>query len=842
MKNTRFTLFIISFFLLTYTIQSQHLWYENETFTENILFTKGELGTFLQKKINPDKNGNNPNTESSKFIRNASVNRGFVYFDLQQPIEVATRYTVSLKAYLDISKKELSTSPKRLRVYLKNTTTGTIKYKQTSFSSAQEWENFSFVFQASDFTSDGLKNGGYNLMYIGFGNGTFSNTKTSYYIDQIYGTTKQTPINKTAKSLQGSWGARLYVRGGEDLDTYVGSNSNGGKEYDYVAGAQEIVDNYTTMDYVITNATNNANSQLWTLRNNENVDAVMGFKNSIVNEEFVPSLANEQVIIDVINVFKKSNKKVFLYLNSMSPATRATPKGAEAWNNYVDTYFKGNEHLAWMDYCEGYIKRFKELEVDGYWIDAYRSYPGNDTERAEFVQMIRNVDPNISITTNYDKDYFIDENGENILVDTDGVEDINETDYRIVKMTATENWSDFTAGHITPLGQGAPPNSWAYEEFTLNDFQASPLSSYDGSKLAVKHIFLPIRSSWSSERSDLMFDGDQAYRFVKKITDAGGMVTFSTTTNTDGTTMEDEESVLKYVDQRFAANAAASKYVRPLGAFLVGEEQLYPWYENENDTPTDYISIENTLHGTTTQNFSNPFKREINTSTTITKMTRNGGKTARIYFNLPKPITNLSTFKVSLNAFINKKTPSNVDARIRVYLLNTTSNTIIYKQLSLSAGRTWDHLEFDFSELTPPINEYDQMAIGFANGDSSNSKTKYYIDNIKGSINQYVNANDNTTRTIEEHPIISDDVTFTKDAYIEENNSVLKLSPNPVYNYFKLSEQVKSVLIYTITGRKMLEFTNYQNSYDISKLNSGLYIIRTLDNNGKSKTVRFLKN
>jgi hypothetical protein len=381
-----------------------------------------------------------------------------------------------------------------------------------------------------------------------------------------------TETTATATSLEGSWGARLYVRGGEDLDDYVKPISDGGKGYDYVAGAQEIIDSYPTMGHVITNATNNASSNLWTLRTNENVDAVMGAPDSIIDEEFVPSLANEQVIIDVINVFKNANKKVILYLNGMSPAAVATTDGAASWNNYVSNYFDGNEHKAWMNFCEGYIKRFAEMGVDGYWIDAFSSYPGNDTEREEFVQMIRNVDPNIIIATNYAKDYFKDEDGVALEVDSDGVDDSDETDYKIIKMTAKDPWSDFTAGHITPLEQGAPPNSWAYEEFTVPDIQSSPTTSYNESKQTLKHLFLPIRATWSSERSDLMFNGEQAYRFVKKITDAGGAVTFSTTTDTDGTTMEDEEAVLQYVDQQFKANAEPSEYVRPVGAFLVGEE------------------------------------------------------------------------------------------------------------------------------------------------------------------------------------------------------------------------------------------------------------------------------
>jgi len=376
----------------------------------------------------------------------------------------------------------------------------------------------------------------------------------------------------TSTSLQGSWGARLYVRGGEDLDEYVKPTTDGGKGYNYVLGAKEIISSYPTMGHVITNATNNANAQLWTLRTNENVDAVMGITGAVIDEEFVPSLENEQIIIDVIAEFKNANKKVLLYLNGMSPANRATNEGAQSWNNYVATYFSDNEHKAWMNLCEGYIKRFEELGVDGYWIDAFNNYPGDDTERDEFVQMIRTIDSDVILTVNYDKDYFRDENGDFLKVDTDGVNDEDSTDYKIIKMTATNPWSDITAGHITPLGQGAPPNSWAYEEFTVTDIEASPSSSYDGTYETIKHLFLPIRATWSSERSDLMFDGEQAYRFVKRITDAGGSVTFSTTTDIDGTTMEDEENVLKYVDEQLSNGAIPTEYVRPEGAFLISEQ------------------------------------------------------------------------------------------------------------------------------------------------------------------------------------------------------------------------------------------------------------------------------
>lgn len=568
LKTITATLVIFFHFI---SVQSQYLWYENETNTNNIQLQESSNGTFFTDQINPIATGINNNSTASKFIRNANVTKGFTFFKLFKSIEIPTLYSVSFKAYIDVSTEDLLTTPNRIRVYLKNTSNNELIQKQLVFTSGREWSNFTFEIDSSDFTQEGLADGGYDQMYIGYGNGQESTTEITYYIDSINGATEYLPpaLNPNIEWLQGSWGARLYVRAGETLDDYVDNRG-----YDYVAGAQEIVDSYSTIGHVITNATNNANSHLYTLRNNPNVDEVMGAPNSIISEEFVPSIDNEQIIIDVIRVFKEAGKKVILYLNTLSPAARSSEEGAVAWNAYVDQYFNGNEHLAWTNLCEGYVKRFAELGVDGYWLDAFSSYPGNDIEKEAFIQMFRDVDPNLAISANLNKTYFTDENNEFIYVDSDGVNDEDETSYRVIKLAGNDPHSDFTPGHITPLAQGAPPNSWAYEEFTIADVKESPVSSNGESKLVLKHLFSPIRATWSSERTELMFDGQQAYRFVKNITDAGGAITFSNTTDTDGTTMEDEEAVLKYVNQQMLANVAASEYVRPEGAFLVSENVL----------------------------------------------------------------------------------------------------------------------------------------------------------------------------------------------------------------------------------------------------------------------------
>lgn len=130
------------------------------------------------------------------------------------------------------------------------------------------------------------------------------------------------------------------------------------------------------------------------------------------------------------------------------------------------------------------------------------------------------------------------------------------------------------------------------------------------------------------------------------------------------------------------------------------------------------------------------------------------------------------------------------------------------------------------------------MAIGFANGDSSGATTIYYVDNVKGSINQYINpttANKGLVKT-------SSTSIPTDESQIEQNDSPAKVYPNPVTNSFSLSKGFNSVTIYTITGEKIVQFSGNQNIFEISNLNSGFYIIRASDNEGNNEVIRFLKN
>ncbi|MEP1490149.1 MAG: hypothetical protein ABJK28_17150, partial [Algibacter sp.] len=597
----------------------QYVLYENETDIDYILLTTNTNGVFSTNEVNPDQTGNNNNLVASKFVRQAATNKGFTYFDLYQPIETAEEHKINLKGYIDITTSNLLSSGDRLRVYLKNTTTGDIIYKQIIFTAGQEWENFSFVFNASDFTATGLGSGGYNQMYIGYGNGKYTSTAITYYIDSVYGTKQQFPYNSNADWLKGSWGVTFPVFGGERLDTEV---NNG---YDHRAGAQEIVDNLPAVGHIITNLSYFAHSHYFTLRANSNVDVA-----NEIHESLIPSLANETIIFDVLQTFKDSGKKIILYI-STNYMDRASDEVKAAWLTYYTNKFAGDEYAAYKDLVEGFIDNIKDY-ADGYWIDTPYALSA-DSKLEDFVDMIKATDPNSIVSAGEGHVYYTD-NGNSVLVDTDGVEDEDERDYNIVLHEAINSYQDYTGGHITPLGLGAPSNSWGYDEYTLPNMIENPLTYYPGNS-CVKHGWFPMRERWHSPRVNINFDTEQAYRFVKSITDAGAAVTFANTTDygvtAPGHMMADEMVIMQEINDRLLMTTVPDyiPYTRPLGAFLVGEEQIYPWYENEEDTTTDYIPLNSTTQGSLTEDFTNPFQTGNNTSSTVAKFIRSGGNPAR---------------------------------------------------------------------------------------------------------------------------------------------------------------------------------------------------------------------
>lgn len=156
----------------------------------------------------------------------------------------------------------------------------------------------------------------------------------------------------TTEWLAGSWGITYPVFGGERLDEEVEN------DYDYRAGAQEIVNELPAVGHIITNLSYFAHSYYFTLRQNDNVDIA-----NEIHESLVPSLENEQIILDVLQTFKDADKKIILYI-STNYMVRASDEAQAAWLAYYTKEFAGDEYLAYEQLIQGFIERFKDY-ADG---------------------------------------------------------------------------------------------------------------------------------------------------------------------------------------------------------------------------------------------------------------------------------------------------------------------------------------------------------------------------------------------------------------------------------------------------------------------------------------------
>lgn len=72
----------------------------------------------------------------------------------------------------------------------------------------------------------------------------------------------------------------------------------------------------------------------------------------------------------------------------------------------------------------------------------------------------------------------------------------------------------------------------------------------------------------------------------------------------------------------------------------------------------------------------------------------------------------------------------------------------------------------------------------------------------------------------------------------------LNLYPNPTTDYFRLAndQEIAKIQVYNIVGKKMLEFSTKQETYDISSLRDGLYLVRMFSADNKVvRTTRLTK-
>ena len=559
--------FLTSFLFFLAFVQisnAQFLWYENESNIYKIEQESTSSGTFLRDVPNPNTTGINTNTTVSKFNREEGTS-AFLQFDLYNTVIDFSGYAVTFKAYIDIPTAALTANNSKISVHLSHATVSSESEIELNFTVGQQWETFTFNFNGTSIPNAIINANGYQHIALGFANGTASVPTTTYYIDSISGTTDQIVdvAPHPASWLSGSWGITFPVFGGERLNTVV---ANG---YDHPAGAQEVLDELPAVGHVITNLSYFAHSHYFALRQNSNVDVA-----TEIHEALVPSVANQNIIFEVMQKFKDDGKKVILYI-STNYLDRAIDDGADleaAWINYYTNNFAGDEYAAYKDLIEGFILEVKDY-ADGYWLDTTAALNADDNLE-DFVAMIRATDPGAAISASPNGAYF-QEDGQNILVDSDGLNDDDDRDYRIVSFEGVNTYQDYTSGHITPLGQGAPPNSWGYEEFTIPAMLENPWTMFEGNTV-LKHAWFPVRARWHVSSQPLIFGTEDAYRFAKQIVDAEAGVTFATTIDnvvSKGYVMADEMVIMKAINDRLLSSPVPDfePYVRPEGAFLVGE-------------------------------------------------------------------------------------------------------------------------------------------------------------------------------------------------------------------------------------------------------------------------------
>ncbi|CAH8283021.1 putative secreted protein (Por secretion system target) [Mariniflexile fucanivorans] len=596
-KYFPFFLVLLSFVQIA---NAQFLWLEDQTNTRKIEFTAEEdvptnlTGNFL----NPNTSGINTHTIVSKYNRPEGTN-DFLHFNLFNYVTDLTDYTVTLKAYIDIPTDELTTNNSKLRVFFDSSDEGGRVYKQLNFTVGQEWETFTFHFQNVAIPQNVLDVGGYDLMTLGLANGSTVEPATTYYFDGIYGSTDQTAttVDHPAAWLAGSWGATFPVYGGERLDAEIATG------HDPLGGVQELVTELPAVGHVITNLSYFAHSHYFNVRDNTNVDVA-----TEIHESLVPSAENQEIMLEVLQTLKNSGKKIILYI-STNYLDRASDETKVAWVAYYTANFGGNEYLAYKDLVQGFIPAIAAY-ADGYWFDTTTTLR-DDGYLEDFVQMFKDADPGAAMSVSeFGHLHYIE--GEPVTVDSDGVDDEDERDYDVSNFRGNNSYSDFTRGHVSALGGGAPPNSWGYEEFTLPAMVGNPWSMYE-KKQVLKHAWFPIRDKWHVSSANLIFGIEDAYRFSKILIDAKAGVTFANTVSNingiAGYMTPDEMVIMKAINDRLMSSPVPDyePYVRPEGAFLVGEI--------DNVLSTD--SIDPTSNTSQIQMYPNPVINEL----TITRTT-----------------------------------------------------------------------------------------------------------------------------------------------------------------------------------------------------------------------------
>lgn len=219
----------------------------------------------------------------------------------------------------------------------------------------------------------------------------------------------------------------------------------------------------------------------------------------------------------------------------------------------------------------------------------------------------------------------------------------------------------------------------------------------------------------------------------------------------------------------------------------------------------------------------NPHISGINTSATVARMIKNPGETyGGSLIQMAGPINFSSTTKI-----VKVKVWSPVAGKKLLLKFEGSptdyDNGAFETEVTINNANVWEELIFDYNSPTlfPPVNDNDNKIVFFFDfgyqGDGGPNSTYYF-----------------------------DDITFL-DALPTTSFDMLKVNiyPNPVINQITIeaNEQIQNVFVYNFLGQEVLKRRPISNSetIEISELQAGMYITKTIMIDGKESISKFIK-
>ncbi len=187
--------------------------------------------------------------------------------------------------------------------------------------------------------------------------------------------------------------------------------------------------------------------------------------------------------------------------------------------------------------------------------------------------------------------------------------------------------------------------------------------------------------------------------------------------------------------------------------------------------------------------------------------------------------------------------PSEVQAIAHGSITNNTTETltILWKRTVIELSEGWETAVCDKAICFNP--DIDSLSFELAPGEEGNLDIYIYPNMLDGKAIVEIHAVAAQDTSIKASGRYLFNQETTSNFFL--NKSDINIYPNPTTHFITLtdSELVDRVIIYNIVGRTVKTFeANYSNYYNVSDLQTGMYLVRLLTERDETlKTIRLSK-